>query len=442
MPRMLHPAHAHRRSPVLATQTLTIGKPEMLCLLFTLLIEVGTSYWVSVATLTSVFMVVRFQKVFAKGLSGVPAFIFVLPLMYTPLLWESSIDPNQDILKITREVAFYTLEVSFFIGAKHFRFEVDQKAIRNTIRIIAIFLFCLCAIQTLTIARNVYFGIPVELFAQGENTVPDELTLRFMHVRPAATFTEPSYLAFEVLGLLTFNGFFNHLGGKDPFANILLLCSGLMSQSLSFVMFLAILMAIAVFTEQAFARYRITFVVLGMIGALGVAAASDDFFLTQRLSTAGSANGDFSIFVRIFGPAGIMGDFLASYPVGALSTAMLDAMTPFSAKAGMPPNEYLMNSIYNSFFYYGIFGGFIIYFFFNPLNKIFMSFALLSFIFNGSCFAPDKFTCYALFYLLYLGNSYGGESLVQNAKLPLQRLRRPSAKKAPNFLENSFFSNR
>ncbi|RVU04262.1 hypothetical protein EOE18_12250 [Novosphingobium umbonatum] len=424
MSLMLHPAEVTRQNKLAQTPVLTMGKLEITCLLLTLLIEVGTSYWLSFATLTALLMLFRYGKVFAKGLSDVPAFLFIMPLMYTPLLWERSVDPNQDILKISREILFYTLSVSFFLGVRHFAIAPNSKAVTRTIRIIAIFLFCLCIVQMGTLSRGIYFGIPADLYAQGNNTVPTELTLRFMHLRPAATFTEPSYLAFEVLGLLMINGFFHHLGGRDPFANILLVATGLMSQSLSFVLFLGVLVSVAVMTMPAFARYRIACLVVGMIIGLGIMAASDDLFITKRLSTAGQANGDFSIFVRIFGPAGVMGDFLASYPLGALSTAMIDAITPLSARAGMPPNEYLMNSIYNALFYYGIFGPFLLYFFFRPFNKMYKLYVFLSFIFNGNCFAPDKFTCFALFYVLYIANGYGAASYGARPQAALPKWRR------------------
>jgi putative colanic acid biosynthesis acetyltransferase WcaF len=180
--------------------------------------------------------------------------------------------------------------------------------------------------------------------------------LRFTHVRPNAIWTEPSYLGYAMLSFMMMNQSFYRLGGTDrPVFALMILC-GLMSQALSFVMFLIILLGLGVYTNKSMARYRTAVTVVGLVGVIVMIAVGGAGFVGDRLSKAGGASGDFSLFVRIFGPVGILPEYLRDHPLGVPFSDRLPALLAYTGQLGINPLEYTVNSITNFFFYYGLVG--------------------------------------------------------------------------------------
>jgi hypothetical protein len=76
--------------------------------------EIGFSYWASVPVLASVIFVIRWHRIFAKGLAGLPPFLFLIPLAFISMAVEPTYDSTQDLLHIARECMFFGLMVGFF----------------------------------------------------------------------------------------------------------------------------------------------------------------------------------------------------------------------------------------------------------------------------------------------------------------------------------------
>jgi hypothetical protein len=316
----------------------------------------GISYWISFQTLGAVWFAVRWRRIFEKGLSNFPVYLWLVPAMYIAMFIEPSFDSSADLLHISREVLFFVLMVAFFNGLKHFYIAYDTKKADFYIRIIVILAFIMVAIQLVALARGIYIGIPKQFYVVDAETIPDKLTLRFTHVRPNAIWTEPSYLGYAMLSFMMMNQSFYRLGGTDrPVFALMILC-GLMSQALSFVMFLIILLGLGVYTNKSMARYRTAVTVVGLVGVIVMIAVGGAGFVGDRLSKAGGASGDFSLFVRIFGPVGILPEYLRDHPLGVPFSDRLPALLAYTGQLGINPLEYTVNSITN-FFYYGLVGG-------------------------------------------------------------------------------------
>jgi hypothetical protein len=211
-------------------------------------------------------------------------------------------------------------------------------------------------------------------------------------------------MAFILLCLMVMNRTFHEFLGKSRTTTTLLIIAGLLTQSFSFVMFTGALFMAAVYYMSSYARHRNAIFVVSAIGLLIIALFGSNLFFAERLSAAGSASGDISTFVRIFGPGAILPEYLLSHPAGALESGIRDIITPYTSIYGQDPDQFLMNSVFNQFFYYGLFGIGILYFCLRGLDLIFILFIFMSFMFNGNVFAPDKFFCFCLTYLIHRHN--------------------------------------
>lgn len=371
-----------------------------------LFVELGVSYWGSVASVFSAIFLMRWWKVFARGLGDVPHFVLVVPMMFVSLLIENSNDIGQDAMRMLREAAFLVLMLGFFRGITFFRVDINPKALRRCLRYLSFFLLFACLAQILFIHRGQYVGFPSGWYAQGQNTIPDALALKYTHVRPNVTFSEPSYLAFFLLSLLYMNEAFHRVGGRDRWATAALVLTGVAGESATFVAFFCFLTMISVFREKDFMRARPYVLLGGVVGFAVLVNLGARLLSSSRLSGLGSDSGDFSFFVRIFGPGSALLDYLFNHPFGVPSTKILDALEFYSSQYSIDPAEYAMNQLFNFVFFYGLAGIAIIAVLLRGRPFLFSAFLFSVTFINGSMLAPDKFCVMCFIALIFQYNRF------------------------------------
>lgn len=364
-----------------------------------LLVEVGTSYWVSFATLFAIFITWRWRDVIWAGFSSLPLFIFVPPLFFISLLIEPTTDLTQDVLHIGRETMFWLLLCGMLEGLKSFTIEIDRKKLKKFVFATIFFTFILSAYQFRQYQVGIYFGIPKEYFAQGQGTIAGDLDLAYSHLRPAATFAEPSYLAFVLISVLFSVRYFEFPGGISPFTTILIVATGLISQSMSFVMFFIGLTGLALYTQPQFARYRAPATLIGSVLVLVLITSAAAFLSDTRFAKLGSTS-DVSTFARIVGPLISLPEFIVMHPFGTLSTTMTGMLDYFSSPYGMSGIEWTHNFLFNAIFLYGLGGIFILYFLLKGRELIPMAYIFSCMFFNGTMLNQDKFFVMSISFII------------------------------------------
>ena len=365
-----------------------------------LLAEIGLSYWMSFATLFAAFVAWRWRDIIWTGLSSLPVFVFVPPLFFISLLIEPSQDLTQDVLHISRETLFWLLFCGMLEGLKQFTIEIDRKKLEKILLAMALFVLVLCAYQWKQYSVGVYFGIPKQYFAQGQGTIASDLDLAYSHLRPSATVAEPSYLAFIIISILFSIKFFEFPGGNAPITSVILIITGLISQSMSFVMFLLGLCALALYTQPRFARYRASATLIGSVALLVLLTGAAAFLSDTRLAKFGSTS-DYSTFVRVIGPVIALPEFIAFHPFGTPSTSTMDMLEYFTSPYGMSGEEWMQNFLFNSIFLYGFGGIFIVYFLLKGRGLIPTAYIFVCMFFNGGMLNQDKFFVMSMTFIIF-----------------------------------------
>lgn len=384
-----------------------------------LLVEVGLSYWVSFATLFAAFVAWRWRDVIWAGFSSLPLFIFVPPLFFISLLIEPTTDLTQDVLHICREAMFWLLLCAMLEGLNKFTIEIDPKKLKKILFLMAAFLLILCTYQFKEYASGAYFGIPKEYFSQGQDTIAGDLDLAYSHLRPAGTLAEPSYLAFILISILFFIRNLEIPGSIAPLTSMLLIATGLISQSMSFVLSFAGLVVLALYTQPQFARYRAPATLIGSVLLLVVITGAAAFLSDTRLSKLGSTS-DSSTFARIIGPLISAPAFIAAHPFGTLSTTTAEMLDYFTSPYGMSGGEWTHNFFFNSIFLYGLGGIFILYFLLKGRGLMPAAYIFTCMFFNGAMLTQDKFFVMATSFIILkaLRDSQAPKLLPPKGRLP------------------------
>ena len=219
------------------------------------------------------------------------------------------------------------------------------------------------------------------------------------------------------------NRTFHQPGGHDRVVTGAALIAGLISQSLGFFLFSLILLIGSVYSVKAFAKWRTTTTITLSIAAILAVSIGIALLGNSRLAGIGNASGDYSIFVRIFGPAYILPDYLFKYPLGHPSTTLLDALNYYTSQYSIDPSEYTMNQLWNFEFYYGFVGIFMAYFLLRGRDMMFSSYLFLTFFFNGTTLGPDKF-----FIIIFVAivHQYRKAPVLARPRVPGRQLGMPS----------------
>lgn len=379
------------------------GSDALLLILFTL-IQIGYSYWLSVASVAAVIMIIRLRVQLAVGFRARPWILFLPLLMAVPLAFERSADLTQDILRTAREALIACLMIVIIAGATLRPPSVNIRRFTQCLTLIAGFLFVLTLVQLVALKRGLYLGLPEQAYANGAGTIPNALDLRYSQLRPAGTFSEPSYLAFIMLSMLMIAAARLDRDRRGIVTAGLAFLTGLLSQAASFVLFAAV-MGAAFIARTIRGRNKLLLLLLLAIAAIvafGVATLvlGVELKVVNRVQ-GGSSGGDFSIFVRIFGPATILPSYLVYHPVGLPVSAIHDAIAPFSKALGIDPDQYLMNSLFNLFFEYGVLGAPLAVLLIMRRDQLISLYLLSCMMLNGAFLAIDKLAVICMTIAIY-----------------------------------------
>ncbi len=366
-----------------------------------LIIQLGFSYWISVSSLSALLVIFRLREQLVTGAKAY-AWVAVLPLlMAMSLVVEPSNDLQQDMLRTAREAVFAMLMIWIIAGVTLNPPRINIDRLSPCLKWMVLFLLGITAIQTALLSRGIYFGFPAEFYVFGVATIPDELDLRYSVIRPAATFSEPSYLAFISLSLLLV------LAGRIDrdrgglWVALAAIVVGLMSRSASFVLFLFVTGAPFVVRTIKGANKLLVLALVMFLAVAGFGLATLVFgaevAVLERVQQ-GSSGGDASIFVRIFGPLSMLPSYIAYYPIGLPDSRITDVIAPVSLALGYDPDEYRMNGLINMFFQYGVFGLPLAVLFLVRRDLVVTLFLLSCMMFNGAFLTMDKLvvTCLAI----------------------------------------------
>lgn len=405
---------------------------DLLLLALLPFVQLGFSYWVSVAVALAVLLLARAQRAAYLGLGSAPLWLLIIPLMFIPLLVEGGEDFTQDLLRIAREAIFFALLLAVVRGSFLRPIPVDGPLIMRAVTLLAALLLGYTALQFIALGGGRYVGIPASFFAQDVKTIPSLLSLRYSHIRPAATFSEPSYLGFIMLSLLLLALPTSRRKFGYPTLIAMVVVCGLLSQAASFVLFAGIIGALAV-AQQSSRRGWGLMLPLVVLAIAGLAAYGSDVGVLSRVFAGASAQGDYSIFVRIFGPLQALPTFIADHPLGLPFSKLEVAMAPYTLPMGISPHEFLMNGFYNLFFEFGVFGVLIFAALMSIRDNIVRAYIVACMFFDGGFLAIDKLAVIGFTMMVYWGMRHdlvragGGTARTANASRDLKMATRPSS---------------
>ncbi len=404
---------------------------DAILLALILIIQLGFSYWVSVSSLCAVLAIFRLRTQLLAGMRD-HAWVAVLPiLMVLPLTVEPTNDLGADMLRTGREAVFAVAMIWIITGTTRNPPRINVARLSQCVKWVVLFLLGLTAVQTVLLSRGIYLGFPVEFYVFGTGTIPDELDLRYSAIRPSATFSEPSYLAFVSLSLLLVLAGRIDRDRRGLSVTVMAIIVGLMSRSASFVLFLFVTGA-PFLVRTVKGSNKLLVLALGLFLAVtgfGIATLifGVELGVLDRVKE-GSSGGDASIFVRIFGPLTLLPSYIVSHPIGLPQSRVEEAIAPYSLALGYKPIEYTMNALFNMFFQYGVFGLPLAATFLVRRDPVVALFLLSCMMFNGAFLTMDKLTVVCLAISFYQAmrqqpdaNSLDAVSHFQADTISLQR---------------------
>lgn len=378
--------------------------PLKIFVLLTPFIQLGPSYYGSVATLAVLLNFWNFRQLALRAiLSGFP-FLFIVVFMFFSMLDTSGDEFVRSIARVLREGLIFFFLVTMLKCMRYTKPVLDPQTLERLCLLVCISIFGLVIIQTIALSRGMYIGIPETAFPTETGTIPDELSLYWVQQRPNGTFSEPSYLGFIMLSfMLIFLPTLSSSSCAKTIVGVVVL-TGLLSKSLSFVLAAVIVGFLPAFEK---ARLKSKFYMLfggGLVAVLALVLGGSGEVLS-RLSGSASSSGDYSSFVRIVGPMTIVPEFLLYHPFGVPFYNLVDALAAMNPDSNVAPEEYGHNGIVNMFFEYGVVGflmaSALIYV---ASDRVVMFYLMTSGMFNGAFLAIDKFAIMLFAIYMYEAN--------------------------------------
>ncbi|GGE83957.1 hypothetical protein GCM10011404_15770 [Sphingomonas prati] len=352
-------------------------------------IQLGYSYWLSVAGLTTVLVMIRLRRQLFAGLrTRFWALLLPLPMLLS-VLSETGTDQTQDLLRVLREALMAILMILVLAGATLRPIRINRKRFVQVMTVLAGGLFLLTILQVYALRSRSYLGFPREMFAFGQGTIPGELDLYYSNIRAAGTFSEPSYFAFILLSIMMIAAARFDYDRKGVLLAAMVLVTGILSQAASFVLFAA-LIGVVFLVRTLRGGARVAALVIIPVAATFLLILGSGSGTLGRVQAGTSATGDSSIFARIVGPLLILPDYLMEHPFGAPISTLPDVLQPYAAPTGVEPEQYLMNGMFNLFFEYGFFGLVLLIVLLWRRDVVINLYIACCMLFNGAFLAIDK----------------------------------------------------
>lgn len=363
-------------------------------------LQVGVSFYLSGSSVVALLMLGKFRQQIAVSILTHPMRSLMCCLAFImPLTFPFEID-GQDVGRVLRETVFILLMVSAFgVVSEYMRGETVRK-LTSYIYLLIGFYFVLALVQTALLSRQIYFGIPKAFFIANEATIPGELDLLYSKIRATGTFGEPSYLGF-ILTSLAFTLF--PLARKwiaPRIAILIVVLTALISQSLSFFIAMALLIA---YERPGFREFKAAFVLPAIIVmcVMGLYFSEVIESFLGRVTSLSNSSAEPSGFVRIFGPISILPDFLAEFPTGVPFYKLYPVLEAY-VPVGLRPLSFYDNGLINFVLDFGFYGFLLLYLYFASVKDGASRLYLFAAgIFNGALLSPDKLGVMILAFSLY-----------------------------------------
>jgi hypothetical protein len=355
-------------------------------------VQLGVSYYASIATAVAVLSVLCWGRFFwSRPVSHWVSLGILSGLMFVSFLAASSADPASDLLRIGREAVFFILICT---AVRSFE---TQSLPKPTSRLVTLGLLIvgaltlLALVQTMFLAQQRLIGIPKSLYVQNSATIPGLLNLRYSAQRPMGTFGEPSYFGFVLLSLFMMFGPLVRSNRLAAVICLLIPLCGILTKSLSFLVFFPVTAAL-LYWPQLSPRDRVRTAALAVVAAVGFAAAGSFDTAFQRIGHAANGEADMSILIRTIVPIGVAGKYLLIHPFGLPPSRMAEALAPLSGSYGYTPAFIMDNAALNMIFSYGVIGiALLVYLLRSSRNAAVVFYLLACTQFNGALLSVDKF---------------------------------------------------
>ncbi len=372
-------------------------------ILLMLAIQLGPSYYASVATVALILVIVNWASPVAAGAIRSARFSWIVVLMPLQLLDLPSYDRSADLLRIAREAVLFVVLVGAIIGARHAAMAKLKPTPVTAIVAVIGFLFLLAVVQSIMLPRGIYIGVPEAYYTLETGTIASEAALRWTadSLRPTGTFAEPSYLGFVLISLsLMLAPRLDTYRTTLPLLGLIIL-TGLLARSLAFVFALGLVILLPI----AFQRSRNRGLII-MGALLGIAAAlvftPAVSILGRLFLAASSTTADYSTNVRIFAPFQTLPRYLLAHPFGAPVSVVDRVLIGFIPDTSIDVQEFRSNAFTYLFFVYGIVAalliGLTVWCGRDLRSRLYL---LICFFFNGAFFAIDKVAIIAMTIFIY-----------------------------------------
>lgn len=396
-------------------------------LLLTPFLQLGYTYYGSVASLTLLTVVSAFGSSLVITLRKFYTWLFPVPLVFASLYFGSRVGFDENLAQILRECSLFALIVIGLQTARRVTFEGSVSPIVKAVLVMLVGLLFIELIQVFKYARGEYFGLPAELYVVNAGTIPGELDLKYSRQRPAGTFGEPSYLGFYVFSLMTM--FYPLIMRSRRVVAVVSIGAliGILSQSLAFFICLCAFAILFVRTHRLTLRARAWLFAIAIAVVLVTLTQAD--LLIARLP-GGSLTTDTSAQFRLWTPMAIMPQHLLEFPLGEPIADLIPNITRMAMRAGYgstPPTD---NAFANLLFQYGFLGFLLVVLILRATPhlpvRMYLFFCMF---FNGSYLTIDKVATFLFVAIVYQLSLREAESPAVAAK-PRRRLRvRPTTNK-------------
>lgn len=380
-------------------------------------IQLGSSYYSSIATLAAAIGLLAWWRPLSAGLarSGFPVLIvgFMTLSYFSSLL----IAGKGDFLRVGREGIIFLVLIAALIGFQR-KTAVISRPPYYLFFIFAVFYFLLTVVQAYNLQRGIYVGLPQQWFATDAQTLASDLDLTYnAFLRPTGTFSEPSYLGFMMVSIALM---MVPIIGHDRIAVAtlaLVILTGILSRSLAFYLSMIVVLLLPFALEKGANRVMILSFLL--IFTVPVIALSGESVLSRVASAGSASTADMSTSDRVFGPLAALPGYLRAYPLGNPFSVVPQSLLPFLSRRTADPIDILNNAFFNLLFSYGIVGLVMIAIIVGYARDIRIKLYLITAaMFNGAFLAIDKIVVICLTLAIYDYGVNWSRSLVSAPPIP------------------------
>lgn len=358
--------------------------PVLVSILLLPFIQVGVSYYLSVQVL--ILAVLLSSKEVIAGIvreKNLPRLFIAYGMLCMPILYHGY--ANDDIARSLREaLSFYLIAGAF--GVTYAASPAIDRAWVLSLGAFTLIMLMVVSIQTVLLARGIYFGLPKEFFVINTSTLPDELSLIYSKVRPFGTFGEPSYLSVVCFTFIFALAPMWHKSSAIKMILVMLWVTVVLSRSMSGIVFCSAIIYYYIIRHGSFfGRY------LFIVGSAFVFAivAAINISILERVSNVVNGS-DYSFNARVLTPIASMPALLESFPFGIPGKRI--SQMSYVPGIFIPPSHLTHNGMLNFIINYGLFGfiPLLSIFYFSGRSLVYIYFVIVLMMQNGGFLTFDK----------------------------------------------------